>query len=250
VTRVALTHPEPRVGRIAAALRARGHEVAILSTRRLTPLPFGPDLAEALEDEQWAVFVSPGAVETALDLLDGHWPETVGLAVIGPGSAHSLAERGIAAPRYRIVAPPAPPFDADALMRQPPFAEPAGLRIVVLRGERGRTDWMDALRARGARVSALSIYRSEAIAPSLASLAPLEAWRRGAADATFVFSSADGIEGAEAVLRARDCLEWAHGQRALAVHPRLVRLLRDAGWSRAIEASPGEPALIAAIEST
>lgn len=249
MTRVVLTHPEPRVSRMAAQLRARGHEVATLATRRLIPLPFGPDLAEALEGEQWAIFVSPGAVEAALDLLDDHWPQAVGIGVIGPGSAQALADHGIGAPRYRVLCPPAPPFDADALMRMQPFLEPARLRVVVLRGERGRTDWIDALRERGAHVSCLSLYRSEDIVPESSALDLLDAWRREAGPAVFAFSSADGIEGTVAALRARGSLAWALEQRAVAVHPRLVKLLRECGWQRVFDLPPGQSGLIAAIES-
>lgn len=249
MTRVALTQPSPRVERIAATLRARGHEVAVLSTRRLEALPFGPELAEVLELEQWAVLVSPGAVDTALDLLGGRWPESVGIGVIGPGSALALAAHGIAPPRYRIVQPSQPPYDADALLRLAPFREPAGLRLVVLRGERGRTDWIERLREQGARVSALSLYRSVAIEAAAGELDALERWRREQAAGVFVFTSADGIDGAEAALAARGCLDWARGRPAFAVHPKLVRRLQASGWSDPRDLAPGEPALVAAIES-
>lgn len=251
MTRVALTQPAPRVERIAERLAARGHDALVLSARRLVALGCAGETAPlaGLEAFDWVVFVSPGAVEAALGERDAPWPAAVGIAVIGPGSVQALSEHGLSPPAVRVASPAAPPYDAAALMREPAFARPAGLRILVARGEKGRDDWIEGLRAAGARVEVRTIYRAEPRDPSPEALAALEAWSREAAPVVFVFSSGDGIAAADDLLAARGLGAWARGQPALAVHPRQADALAARGWRRARVIEPGERPLVDAIES-
>jgi len=252
VTRVVLTQPLPRVERLAARLAERGHEVIACPLRRLSSVSAQtgrvPAIAEAANHD-WVVFVSPGAVAIALDELDGEWPARTGIALIGPGSEQELAERGIRAPRVRIVRPANPPYDADALMRLPPFAAPAGLSVLVLAGTGGRTDWVDALRDRGALVRRASVYRSEPIRPGNACLGALRGWARDGASVAFVFTTADAVTELEQALAGARLRAWARTQRALTLHPRIAALLQKRGWGTVQLIEPGERALRAAIES-
>jgi len=251
VTRVALTQPAPRVERIAARLAARGHEPLVLTNRRLVPLcgASGQAPLAGLDAFDWVIFVSPGAIEAALAGREGPWPAAVGVAVMGPGSAQALIEHGLDPGCVRVVQPSQAPFDAAGLMREAPFTHPAGLRVLVARGEKGRDDWIGALRAGGAQLDVRAIYRAQAQAPTPGTLAALDAWAREPAPVVFVFSSADGIAATGELLAARGLHEWACGQPALAVHPRQVEALRVRGWRAARAIEPGERSLIDAIES-
>jgi len=252
VSRVVLTQPAPRVERLAGALRARGHEVAVLPSRRIEPLTAGrrpTELLATIEQFDWVVFVSPGAIEVALCALPGGWPASTGVAVIGPGSADALAEHGVRPGSVRIAMPDAPPYDADALMRVPPFDAPHGVRVLVLRGEQGRLDWIETLRSRGAIVRAESIYRTVPCEAAPAELARLQSWASSGLPTLWVFSSADAIAATAALLRERGLQAWAGLQRALTIHPKLLEASRSAGWQATQLIGPGERALVAAIES-
>jgi uroporphyrinogen III methyltransferase/synthase len=258
VTRVVLTQPAPRVWRVAARLRALGHEPLALAQRRLVRCPEAPAASALLEaigaGFDWVVFVSPGAIDAAFEGLgDGGaaagWPDGVGVAVVGPGSAQALAAHGIALPGVRLAMPRAAPYDAAALLEVPPFDRPAGLRVLVVHGEGGRTDWMDTLRARGARVDAVQLYRSERASPDPGSVATLHGWASAAAPAVFVFTSAGAVDDCDALLAAEGLEGWARVQRALAVHPRILEALKQRGWPRTALVEPGEQALVAGIES-
>lgn len=253
MTRVVLTQPLPRIERLGRRLAERGHEIAPLPVRRLRSLAGDPRVAAALDSiarRDWVIFVSPGAVEVALSERDAtRWPAGTGIALIGPGSENALGEFGVPPGRARILRPERAPYDADALMRLAPFDSPRGLRVLVLAGSAGRTDWVDALRARGAEVDRVAIYRSEVLAPDAAVLARLRRWSREAAAAVFVFTTADAVREVEDALARARLRGWARRQRALVPHPKIAALLATRGWGSVDTVEPGEPALLAALES-
>ena len=256
MTRVVLTQPAPRAGALAARLRDRGHEVCELPFRRLERVAGAPAPASLVDEVvpryDWVIFVSPGAIAMGLGEAGGaarRWPDSVGVAVVGPGSAQALAELGLAPPRVRIAAPAHPPYDADALLAMAPFCAPAGLAVLVVHGEQGRSDWLDRLRARGARVDRLVLYRSEPLLPLPASVDALFGWACDAEPVVFVFTSVDAVRECARLLASRGWLEWARRQPALVVHPRIGAALSETGWRASRLIDPGEPALLAGIES-
>ncbi len=252
MTRLVLTQPQPRVERLAQRLSARGHEVLACPQRRLVGLGEQPAVRETLGSvarRDWVVFVSPGSIDACAALLPRPWPATVGIAVIGPGSAQALADHGIAPGTGLLVRPASPPFDAQALLRTPPFDVPAGLRILVLAGETGRTDWVDELARRGARVERSAIYRSEPVVPTGEALRTLHRWAGEDAEVVFVFTTADAVRALDETVAGAGLAAWAHARAALAPHPRIVSLLRERSWANARLIEPGERGLLAAIES-
>jgi len=249
VTRVVLTQPLPRVERTAARLAERGHEVLLCPLRRLVPQAGVAAAIGPLAECDWVVFVSPGAVAVALQALPGGWPRRTGIALIGPGSEQELADHGISAPAVRIVRPGCAPYDADALLRLAPFDSPRGLRVLVLAGTGGRTDWIDELVRRGALVRRASIYRSEALSPGDEVLRRMRRWSRDGREALFVFTTTDSVRELEQALAGARLRGWARRQHALAQHPRIAGLLDERGWRSTRLIEPGERALLAAIES-
>lgn len=251
--RVVLTHPAPRCTTLAAGLRAHGHQPLALALRRLEPRTEDPQtlaLLDALAGFDWLIFVSPGAVAAVMALLavrQPGWPRQ-GIGLIGPGTESALRAAGLQPPAdRRWVRPARAPYDAQALLGEPPFDAPSGLSMLVVRGERGRDDWIDTLRERGARVAVAAVLRADAIEPDPAVLAQAGAWlAQGQVEpVAFVFSTVDAIERLDPLLPR----EGRAAAIALAVHPRLVARLRELGWSRAELLEPGETGLRLALES-
>jgi len=254
--RLVLTHPEPRIDRVAAHLRAQGIDVVVLPARRIVPQSDEPsDASDAaaplarLAEYTWVIPVSPGAVDAALARRAAGWPRATGLAAVGPGTVAALARAGLAAPTVRVVAPVSPPFDADALLALPEFLHGAGARVLVLRGASGRDGWVDVLRARGFVVDVVRAYRLEAAEPAAGEIDRLRAWVACDAPAAFAFSSVDAIDVTLRRLEAAGALDWAMRQRALVLHPRHAAHLAGLGWSRTVQVAPGEAALMQALES-
>ncbi|MCD6681398.1 MAG: uroporphyrinogen-III synthase [Burkholderiaceae bacterium] len=251
MARVVLTQAAPRVEAVAARLRERGHEVLALGLTRIVEREPEQlrDAVGRIDAFDVVVLVSPAAVQVAARLAP-EWPAATAAAVVGPGSRAAFDDAGFRRAPARILAPVEPPFDGAALARLAPLDAPSGLRVLVLRGESGSDGWIDALRARGARVEVLAAYRHEAREPASAVLDALRDWLDDAARSVyFVVAQAAGVARLERVLARAALDEQAKLRTAFAIHPRIAQALREAGWQdvRAIE--PGEHALVCAIES-
>ncbi len=251
MARVVLTQSAPRVEAVAARLRERGHEALALGLTRIVGRDDAPlrETIERLGTFDVVVLVSPAAVQAAAR-LSPEWPPDTMVAVVGPGSRAQLQHAGFRRAPLRVLSPDEPPFDGAALASRPPLDDPAGLRVLVLRGETGSDAWIDALRERGAKVDVVAAYRNEPCEPDAAAL---DALRRWLDDETrppcFVVTQASGVERLDAVLDRAGLRERAMRQTVLAIHPRIVRALRDAGWRDVRSIEPGERGLARALES-
>jgi uroporphyrinogen-III synthase len=87
--RVVLTATAASAGPLAAALAAEGFEVESCPLVAVEPLP-GPPLRTAEYD--WLLLTSRNAVEPLLGRLEGPLPR---VAVVGPGTAEALRDRGV-----------------------------------------------------------------------------------------------------------------------------------------------------------
>lgn len=104
-----LTRPAGQSAALAAALEREGIAAFDFPLIEIRPAeddaPLRAALA-ALERFALVVFVSPNAIDRALAVAPGLvWPATVPIAVVGPGSVAALAQHGIAAPAYQVIAP-------------------------------------------------------------------------------------------------------------------------------------------------
>lgn len=256
MSRVVLTQPAPRCIGLAERLQARGHDVLRVTVQRLARTPDAPapgDLVAGLAGRvDWVVFVSPGVIELSFEgdpAAASGWPAEVGIAVVGPGSAEALAATTLPVSGLRVVWPDRPPYDAQALLRQPPFDAPAGLRILVLHGEQGRIDWLDELRRRGASVDRIALYRNDSVIPDVEVVPELAGWAGGPGPVVFSFTSAASARAVDAWLESVGLAAWARRQPALTVHPRIEAALHSLGWAVVRLIEPGEHALAAGIES-
>jgi uroporphyrinogen-III synthase len=250
VARVILTQPQPRVQSIAAALRGHGHEAVEFSFMRIE---FQPDaeLAGRLEGFDWVIATSPAAIAALADSLPHGWPTTQaapGLGLIGPGSLASLRQTRLDTQRLRVMTAQFPPFDAAALMKQVPFDQPNGLRVLVVRGDTGRDDWIDDLRRAGANVEVCALYRRQAVEPSAEARHQVLGWLRQPPQIYCVVTQSETAE------RLRVLPETAHlglGARPdvmLTIHPRIAQTLEQAGFTQVRLVAPGQAALLAALE--
>ena len=236
---VFITHPQPRADHVCARLREAGlaaHALPAFGLRPLAPEALA-DAAARLSDYDIAVMAGGRP-----------WPARTLAAVVGRGSRDALM-LGPGPPAR--VSMPEGSADAEALLAEPEMSEVVGKRILLVRGETGRDELAQTLRARGATVDELRAYaRTEAPWPEPAATALFQAAAQASA-AVFVFTTTSAAARVEQALadRGAAALAWARACPALAVHPRIASSLHQGGWTRACAIEPGVDALVAALES-
>lgn len=247
MARVVLTQPLPRVAALERALAQRGHEVTRLTFTRIEARPM-VGLAAQVAEVDWVVAVSPAALEALSLSLNGVWPPGPGLALVGPGSLLALERTGLQVPADRLTVPATAPFDAGAMLAAGPLATPDGYRVLVVRGDGGRDDWIDGLRARGAQVEVLSLYDRQPITPEPEARARLGQWLAESAPVYCVLTQSSAAVALAALPEAAPLREPTNPIVALAIHARIAEAARTAGFHRVQLIDPGENAIAAAIE--
>jgi uroporphyrinogen-III synthase len=153
---VLVTRPRGQAESLCRLIEAAGGRPLAVPTIEIQPVA-DPGPARELLGQQWdlMVFTSRNAVELALALGgDGTWPGAARLAAIGRATATALAAAG----RAPDLVPPER-FDSETLTAMPELAEMGGRRVLIVRGEGGRTLLRDVLTQRGAEVRFAEVYR-------------------------------------------------------------------------------------------
>jgi uroporphyrinogen-III synthase len=230
-----VTRPEEPGRRLTAELIAAGVDTLWLPAFDLGPAP-DPQRARQtlaqLAQFDLAVFVSPTAVDATAALLPRAWPATTTIGTVGAATERAVQERlpGAAqAPRVTVAGDG--PSGSEALWVALQAREALPRRVLVLRAGAGR-DWLlERLRAAGAQVQPLAVYRRSEHAPS--AMAGAWLWQRAAIGpvASLVTSS----EAVTALQRqcagAPTVLAALYRGPALASHPRIGARLRAAGFA-------------------
>lgn len=185
--RVLVTRARSQADTLVERLRARGAEPVLFPTIRIVPVEdTGPvDRAIAqLEGYDWVIFTSQNAVAPFWERLRAAGKDAQALSglrvgAIGPATAAALAARSVRAafiPQQYV---------AEAILAE--IGDVAGQRILLPRADIARQALVEGLRARGAEVDQVAVYRTVPADP------PPEAWealRSGRIDViTFTASS-------------------------------------------------------------
>jgi uroporphyrinogen-III synthase len=242
---IVVTRPLAQAGPLAEAIAAAGGAPLIFPLLEISPAADRQPLADTaarLGDYDWAVFISPNAVDYALPTLlaGGPWPATLRPAAIGQGTVRALLAHDIddcLAQRER--------FDSEALLALPELAAEriAGARVAILRGDGGRELLADTLRQRGAVVDCITCYRRSP--PSAGAEPLLVAWRAGRLAALTVSSS----EGLRHLLDLLDDEGRKHLQATplFVPHARIAETARESGLHNIILSGPADAGIMAAL---
>ena len=236
---IVVTRPAGQADALCAALAALGAEPLRFPLLTIAPVADPAPLvamARRLADFSLAFFVSPNAVQFALDAMlpVAPWPASTRVATVGKGSEAALAARGFAdviAPQYG--------FDSEAVLALPAFqpAAVAGRRVLILRGDGGRDLLGDTLVRRGATVEYLTCYHRGGPVEDPAPLVTRA--RRGRLDALTLTSS----EGFGHLL-ALPGVEALRSVPVFAPHPRIAAAARDAGFATVIATDAADRGLL------
>ena len=236
---IVVTRPTGQADSLCAALAGLGAEVLRFPLLTISPVADPAPLAAVarrLADFSLVFFVSPNAVNFALDAMlpVAPWPAGVRVATVGKGSEAALAARG-----FDGVIAPQSGFDSESVLALPAFQPEAvaGRRVLILRGDGGRDLLGDTLTARGARVEYLTCYRRSGPSGDPAPL--VERARAGRLDA-LTLTSSEGV----AHLLALPGVTALTGIPVFVPHPRIAGAATDGGFARVIATGPGDRGLV------
>ncbi len=214
---ILITRPREQAQGLAKLIEAAGGRAILFPAIEIQEVPL-PKLAEF----DLAIFVSPTAVKRALAAMK--WPQRAKAAALGRGTQRELERHGIKG----IIAPDSG-ADSEALLAVPELQRVAGRRIVILRGEGGRSLLGDTLAARGAHVEYAECYRR--VRPQTDSGPLLTAFAKGAVHAVTV-SSAEGLENLVEMLGAAG-REYLKKTPLFVPHPRIAAEAKRLGLGEA-----------------
>jgi len=161
--RIVVTRPRDQAEGLAERIVRNGGEAVLFPVLEIsdTDNPAGLFAAiKRLEEFDYAVFVSPNAIEKTLAALSGKkWPAKLQAVAMGASSAKALQQFGV-----QDVLVPDGRSDSEALLEQSAFqaAQIAGKKVVIFRGDGGRELLGETLMARGASVEFVESYRRRA----------------------------------------------------------------------------------------
>jgi uroporphyrinogen-III synthase len=154
---VIVTRPAMTATALVRGARARGGTPIRLPGMRLAPAEDQPALVRALAEargaDQW-IFTSPAAVHFYLQAAAStQLPPALRVLAVGSGTGRALSRHGIAC------VTPSGQQNSEGLLGEPALADPRGQLIAILDAPGGRDLLAPALRARGARVARIGVYR-------------------------------------------------------------------------------------------
>lgn len=241
--RIVVTRPAGQNEGLAEMIRAEGGEPIVFPVLEILDLEDTRTLvaaADRLDAYDLAVFISPNAVDKALNVIRARreWPQRLRAATIGRASEKALARYGVT----NAIAPSGR-FDSEALLALPQLADVQGWRVVVFRGDGGRELLGDTLRERGATVEYIECYRR--VRP-IADVEPLlKRWGRGEIDAVTV-SSSEGLRNLYDML-GKLGQAWLKRTPLLAPHARIAENARALGCEQVVETGPADEGLCAGL---
>lgn len=243
---VLVTRPAGQAERLCAGLSAAGYRAVhqpLLAVSRIPHDAGQQAIQRSLERYTHCLFISSNAARYGLEcLLAGRsdWPDSVQCYAVGDSTADVLRGAGI------VVRTPGTEMTSEGLLALPSLQSMAGERVLIVKGEGGRTALREALVSRGARVEELRCYRRTP--PEIAPQA-LQQLLREQQVSCILISSGEALDNLVALLKPVDNTQSSHSDCALVVpSPRVAEQARIAGWHDVtVAANASDDAMLAAL---
>lgn len=216
---ILVTRPAGLAGGLAALVERAGGRPVLFPAIEIVPLP----QSKPVQRYDSVIFVSPSAIE--------HGARWLGAGVKTFAVGAGTAQRG-----GKAVIFPASGADSEALLTLPELAEVSGKRILIVRGEGGRSLLGDTLAGRGAKVEYAECYRR--VRPDADPAPLLAAW----VDAVTV-SSSEALENLF-VLLGEDGGRRLRETPLFVPHPRVAERAARAGVRQVLVAGASDDQMI------
>lgn len=237
---VLVTRPAHQAGHLVDGIRAAGGNPLLFPVLEIRdvkdPRPV-LDLLTRLDKFDLAIFISPNAVNKAMNLIlpQRALPAELKIAVVGQGSVRALKQFGIS----EVIAP-ATRFDSEALLEMAELQQMDGKRVVIFRGDGGRKLLGDTLAQRGATVEYAECYSR--IRPDTDIAPLLQAWASNALHAIVVTSS-EGLRNLFSMVGDAG-QSWLRKTPLFVSHERIEQTAKKLGCAEIISTAAGDAGLL------
>ena len=168
---ILVTRPKHQAAAFQKMLEMAGATVSLFPTLDITPLPIEKQL---LDNQTFDIFIftSPNAVNFSLAFLKQSNIDfkSISIGAIGKKTAETLKENGINTDLL-----PKHTFNSEALLELPALQLITHKKILIIKGEGGRSLLSQQLQKRGAKTIELNGYRRSCPSPTLQTLHQLNA---------------------------------------------------------------------------
>jgi len=241
---IVITRPAHQAEALINRLTSKGAEVLHFPTIEIGPAPHSAELTsllDGLDRYQYAIFISPNAVQYAARLVDlAGLPATLKIAAIGPGTARALTAHGRKPDML-----PRDGASSEALLKLKALNAVNGKRVLIFRGQGGRELLAETLEERGAEVDYAEVYRRSVPRPELSAL---QRWFRDGRVDAIVVTSREALLNLDRMLSPA-LTPYLRASQLLVSSARLIKLASALGIRRRplIADDAGDAALQAAL---
>lgn len=235
---ILITRPEPENELSYKYFSSLGAKVSCLPMMSITPLE-QPEQKAHIQSQIFdldlydkVIFVSKNAVRCGIEWIDHCWPQLpidIEWIGIGEGTVNLLNQQaGYLGIKAKTPANKLGSYTSETLLAQDNLQNVNGQKILILRGEGGRTKLAAGLSDRGAMVNSLALYKREKIPYSLEQVSIAET-----ADIICITS----VEGLENFMETLAALQksWFH-KTMITPSDRVAQTAKSLGWQQVINA--------------
>lgn len=240
---ILVTRPVAQAAHLAELIRQAGGKPILFPTLEIVDIPdLKPlhALIDRLDQFDLAIFISPNAVNKALNLIRARrdLPPRLKIAAIGKGSRKALQQFGV-----QNIIVPTQRFDSEALLACAELQNITGQRVIVFRGDGGRELLGDILLQRGAQLEYAECYRRQK--PQADSHALRFLWARNELNAVTV-TSAEALHNLYDIA-GKLCQQWFKKTPVFVSHERIAQRAGDLGLEQVFITEAGDEGLLAGM---
>ncbi len=158
--RVLVTRPLAQSAKMASLIDEAGGQAICFPVIHIEPLPATDWLTDNLDQADWLIFVSRNALESFVSGWSEALPSQLKLAAVGDATASAMQAAGLS-----VDCQPQRSTGSDGLLQMPEMQDVDGQKMIIVRGQGGRERLADTLKARGASIDYMEVYRRDLPSP-------------------------------------------------------------------------------------
>jgi len=238
---VLVTRPQQQAEGLCQAIQALGGHAILFPVLEIKPT-LSPEIVQQqlnnLSAFDIGIFISANAVNYTFSYISS-LPSSMKIAAIGKATASTLNQHCSTADISLNSG-----LNSEALLKMPLLNDVAGKSIVIFRGESGREMLADTLKARGADVTYIEVYRRELPVADVPTL--LADWDTHGIDAV-VITSLQSLINLQTLLGDQGRL-YLQKTAMVVISERLLEKTSDMGITKVVVASEAsDDAIVAAL---